>query len=102
MRGHTLRRRYGRARTKLALGRHVYLLTHRGAWRYERVPAKVGMVVRANLGVTREGQSRSGTDDYVITRVDPKHDRVAVKPVHFAGSELWGDAHGYLVMEGSR
>ena len=102
MRARTLRRRYGHARTKLALGRDVWLLTHRGAWRHERVPARVGMVVRINLGVSNEGQVRSGADDYVITRVDPKHNRVAVKPAHFAGSETWGGARGYLVMGGSR
>ena len=97
-----LRGRYGRARTKLALGRDVYLLTHSGAWRHERVPARVGMVVRVNLDVTNTGQARSGVDDYVVTRVDPKHNRVAVKPAHFAGSETWGDARGYLVMGASR
>jgi hypothetical protein len=79
----------------------VYIFTLNGAWKHERVPARVGMIVRINLGVEPNGQARSGAEDYVITRVDTKHGqegRVAVKPAHGAGQETWGDPRGYLAV----
>lgn len=79
----------------------VYIFTLNGAWKHERVPAHVGMIVRINLGVEPNGHARSGAEDYVITRVDTKHGqegRVAVKPAHGPGQETWGDPRGYLAV----
>ena len=79
----------------------VMIFTLNGAWKHERVPAHVGMIVRINLGVEPNGQARSGADDYVITRVDTTHGqegRVAVKLAHGGGQETWGDPRGYLAV----
>ena len=94
----------GEAHHGVSARRHpsdVYIFTLNGAWKHERVPAHVGMLVRINLGVEPDGHARSGAEDYVITRVDTKHGqegRVAVKPAHGPGQETWGDPRGYLAV----